>query len=363
MMPFIDLRSQYLQIKDKILNRIDNVLEHGQYIMGPEVEELEKKLATYVGVKHAITMGNGTDALLAPLMALNIRPGDEIITTSFSFFATAEMISLAGATPVFVDIDPETFTMDPEQLQSKITAKTKVIIPVSLYGQTADMDKINTIAAQHQLTVLEDAAQSFGATYKGKKSGNLSHVAATSFFPAKPLGCYGDGGACFTNDDDMAKALKEIRNQGQEKRYYHTRIGMNARLDTIQCAILIEKLAIFPDELKKREKIAKIYHEILSPKIKVMKIAPERTCAYAQYTIQHENRDQLQKSLQEHGIPTSVHYPLPINKQPVYAKMGRDKEVYPHADLAAQQVLCLPMHPYLSELEAETIAKTVLQYC
>ncbi len=359
-MPFIDLKTQYEQIKDKVWARMNTVLEHGQYIMGPEVAELEKELAQFTGAKHAITMSNGTDALLVPMMALGIGPGDEVITTAFSFFATAEMISLIGATPVFADIDHETYTIDPKDIIKKITPKTKAIIPVSLYGQTADMDMINSIAKEHNLFVIEDAAQSFGATYKGKKSCNLSLVAATSFFPAKPLGCYGDGGACFTNDDNLATAMKEIRNQGQEKRYYHTRIGINGRLDTLQCAILLEKLAIFPQEVKKRQHVANIYDRLLSNKIKVMKIAPERTCVYAQYTIEVENRENLQKELHNQGIPTSVHYPLSINKQPVYQKMGYDKLVCEKSDHAASHVISLPMHPYLTDLEVETIAKTVI---
>jgi UDP-2-acetamido-2-deoxy-ribo-hexuluronate aminotransferase len=362
MMPFIDLKSQYASIKDKVQQRINNVLEHGQYIMGPEVEELEKALAEYVGVKHAVTMGNGTDALLVPLMALGIGAGDEVITTAFSFFAAAEMISLIGAKPVFVDIEPGTYNIDASAIESKITSKTKAIIPVGLYGQTADMDAINMIAAKHGLFVIEDAAQSFGATYKGKKSGNLALCASTSFFPAKPLGCYGDGGANFTNDDTLAKAFKEIRNQGQEKRYFHTRIGINGRLDTLQCAILLEKLAIFPMEVQKRHQIAAIYDSILSKKVKVINVAPERTCVYAQYTIEVENRDQFAVALHEHGIPTSVHYPLSLNKQPVYKSLGYHNESFAHSDHAASHVISLPMHPYLSELEVETIAKTVLKY-
>lgn len=360
MMPFIDLKTQYELIKDKIWTRMNTVLEHGQYIMGPEVTELENELAKFTGAKHAITMSNGTDALLVPMMALGIKPGDEVITTAFSFFASAEMISLAGATPVFADIDPETYTICPQEILKKITPKTKAIIPVSLYGQTPDMDAINTIAKEHNLFVLEDAAQSFGATYKGKYSCNLSLVSSTSFFPAKPLGCYGDGGACFTNDDELAKIMKEIRNQGQEKRYYHTRIGINGRLDTLQCAILLEKLAIFPAEIKKRQHIADVYRKFLDNKVKVMQVAPERTCVYAQFTIEVDDRESLQKELSNHGIPTSVHYPLSLNQQPVYKDLGYDKDLCPKSDHAASNVISLPMHPYLSDLEVETIAKTVL---
>lgn len=360
MMPFIDLKTQYDNIKEKVWNRMNQVFEHGQFIMGPEVSELEAALAKFTGAKHAITMSNGTDALLVPLMALGIKPGDEVITTAFSFFASAEMISLLGAVPVFADIDPNTYTIDPQDILKKITSKTKAIIPVSLYGQTPDMDAINSIASEHKLFVLEDAAQSFGATYKGKSSCNLSLVSSTSFFPAKPLGCYGDGGACFTNNDELATAMKEIRNQGQEKRYYHTRIGINGRLDTLQCAILLEKLAIFPGEIKKRQHIAEVYRKFLNNKVKSMLIAPERTCVYAQFTIEVDDRDALQKELTNQGIPTSVHYPLSINQQPIYKSLGLDKDVCPKSDYAASHVISLPMHPYLSDLEVETIAKTVL---
>lgn len=359
-MPFIDLKTQYELIKENVWKRMNTVLDHGQYIMGPEVTELENELAKFAGVKHAITMGNGTDALLVPLMALGIKPGDEIITTAFSFFATAEMISLSGATPVFADINPDTYLIDADDIAKKITSKTRAIIPVSLYGQTADMDRINTMAKEHGLFVLEDGAQSFGATYKGKHSCNLSLVSSTSFFPAKPLGCYGDGGACFTNDDELAKALKEIRNQGQERRYYHTRIGINGRLDTLQCAILLEKLKIFPQEIKKRQHIAKLYKNHLEGKIKVMSVPSENTCVYAQFTIEVNNREDFQKNLQEQGIPTSVHYPISLNKQPVYKTLGYDKIKLSNSDHAADHVISLPMHPYLTDLEVETIAKTVL---
>lgn len=360
MMPFIDLKTQYKHIKPKIMKRIETVLEHGQYILGPEVEELERELAAFVGCEYAITMSNGTDALMVPMMAMGIGPGDEVITSAFSFFATAEMISLVGATPVFVDIDPATYTIDVAQIEKYITPKTKAIVPVSLYGQTADMDALSALAKKHNLYLIEDGAQSFGATYKGRKSCNLSHVAATSFFPAKPLGCYGDGGAIFTNDSTLAKAMKEVRNQGQEKRYYHTRIGMNGRLDTLQCAILLEKLAIFPEEIQKRERIAQIYLKHLASKMKVMTVPKDQTCVWAQFTMEVDNRDQFQKLMQERGIPTSVHYPLPMNKQPVYqAEFGH--LIFEHTDNAAARVVSIPMHPYLTDLEAETIAKTVLE--
>ena len=360
-LPFIDLKTQYQKIKPKIQQRIDQVLEHGQYILGPEHDQLEAELAKYVGCKHAIAMSNGTDALLVPLMALGIGPGDEVITSAFSFFASAEVISFIGAKPVFVDIDPLTYTMDHKLLEAKITKKTKVIIPVSLYGQTADMDQINAIAKSHGIHVMEDAAQSFGATYKGKLSGNLSLVAGTSFFPAKPLGCYGDGGAIFTNDDKLASAMKEIRVHGQERRYYHTRLGINGRLDTLQCAILLEKLAIFPEEVKARHGIAKKYDQLLNGKVKNISVMPERTCIYAQYTIEVNDRETLAKKMQAEGIPTSVHYPLSINKQPYYQDLKMDTESFPLSDKAASQVICLPMHPYLKDHEIERVVNSVLK--
>jgi UDP-2-acetamido-2-deoxy-ribo-hexuluronate aminotransferase len=361
-MSFIDLKTQYQQIKKQVLERMEQVLEHGQYILGPEHDQFEKDLAKYVGCKHAIAMSNGTDATMVPLMALGIGPGDEVITTAFSFFATAEVISLVGAKPVFVDIDPLTYTLDHQKLEKAITKKTKAIMPVSLYGQTADMDQINAIASKHNLSVIEDAAQSFGATYKGKQSGNLSLVAGTSFFPAKPLGCYGDGGAIFTNDDQLATAMREIRVHGQERRYYHTRLGINGRLDTLQCAILIEKLKIFPSEVKARHTIAKKYDQLLAGKVKNISVMPERTCIYAQYTIEVNDRDSFAKKMQQDGIPTSIHYPLSLHKQPYYQNLKITNEEFPLSDLAASRVISLPMHPYLKDEEIERVAKAVLKY-
>lgn len=345
-MQFIDLKAQYETIKDKVQMRINNVLEHGMYINGPEIKEFEEKLAAYVGCKHAIAYGNGTDALLAPLMAMGIKPGDEVIVPAFTFYATSEMVSLLGATPVFADIDPQTYLIDVQDIKKKITSKTKCIIPVSLYGQIPEMDEINELALKHGIMVLEDAAQSFGATYKGKQSGNLTPIASTSFFPAKPLGCYGDGGAIFTNDSEMNKVLREIREHGSERRYYHTRVGLNARLDTIQCAILLEKLAIFPKEVELRHQIAKRYDEMLEG-IKKIKVQSHNTCVYAQYTIEVKNRDEVQKKLADVGVPTSVHYPLPLYLQPVYKnQFGHLKLI--HSENAANNVMSLPMHPYLS---------------
>jgi UDP-2-acetamido-2-deoxy-ribo-hexuluronate aminotransferase len=352
-MQFVDLKKQYETIKDKVQTRITKVLDHGMYINGPEVKELEAELSKYTGAKHAIACASGTDALFIPFLALGIKPGDEIIVPNFTFYATAEMVSLIGATPVFVDINPDTYLIDEKLIEKHVTKKTKGIIPVSLYGQTANMDAINEIAKKHGLFVLEDAAQSFGATYKGKKSCNLSSISATSFFPAKPLGCYGDGGAIFTNDDQLALAMREIKEHGSERRYHHTRIGVNGRLDTIQCTILLEKLAIFDWEVKERHRIAARYNKLLSG-IKVMKVPSDNTCVYAQYTIEIENRDQVIKKMTELGIPTSVHYPAPLHKQPVYLKEFGHLKI-PHSEAACARVLSLPMHPYLTEADQDKV--------
>ena len=358
-MEFIDLKSQQKRIRADIDARMARVLDHGQYILGPEINELEEKLAKFVGVKHCISNSNGTDALLLPLMAKGIGLGDEVLTTPFTFFATGEMISLAGAKPVFVDIDPNNYNINAELIEKSITSKTKAIMPVSLYGQCPDFDVINSIAGKHNLLVIEDGAQSFGATYKGKKSCGLSHVASTSFFPSKPLGGYGDGGACFTNDDEMAQALKELRVHGQEKRYHHTRIGMNGRMDTLQAAILLSKLEIFPEEVELRMKWGKIYKEMLGNNFKTQKLLPESTSVYAQFTIEVDNRDQFISRMKERGVPTAVHYPIPLHLQPVYKHHGFKKGDFPHAERAADRVVSLPMHPYLDEAIIEQVVSAV----
>jgi len=358
-MEFIDLKAQYRLVKDKINARIQKVLDHGQFIMGPEVAEVEAALAAYIGVKHAITVASGTDALFIAMLAAGIKPGDEVITTPFTFIATAEMIALLGATPVFVDIDPVTFNIDPALVEGAITAKTKAIMPVSLYGQCADMDALNAIAAKRGLTVIEDAAQSFGATQNGKKSCALSAIGCTSFFPAKPLGCYGDGGACFTDDDELAKKMRQIRNHGQDKRYHHPIIGMNGRMDTMQCAILIEKLAIFPDEVAAREKIGARYTAAFAPAVKTPVIAKGNTHVYAQYTISVENREKVAESLKNAGIPTAVHYPRPLHLQPAFAGLGKGEGSFPLAEKAANTVMSLPMGPYLTESDQNTVVAEV----
>ncbi len=354
--PFIDLKAQYNALRPQIHERINGVLEHGQYIMGPEVKELEEKLATYTGAKHCITVASGTEALLISLMALGVGPGDEVITTPFTFVATAEVIVLIGATPVYVDIEPDTCNINASQIEAKITAKTKAIIPVSLYGQPADMDEVNDVAARHgNIPVIEDAAQSFGATYKGKKSGNLSTIACTSFFPSKPLGCYGDGGAIFTNEDAIAQACREIRVHGQSQRYVHTRIGVGGRMDTLQCAIVLAKLDRFDWEVEQRIAIGRRYNVLLdNAGIKRAQQRPDRTSVFAQYTLLTKERDLLQKHLAEAGIPTAVHYPVPLNEQPAY-KYLCCPDCTPVAQQIAKQVMSLPMGPDLTNEQQQRI--------
>lgn len=347
--PFIDLKTQYQALKAEIDAAIHRVLDHGQYIMGPEVKELEDRLATYTGAKHCITCASGTEALLMSLMALGIGPGDEVITPPFTFVATAEVIVLLGATPVFVDVESDTGNINAELIEAAITPRTKAIMPVSLYGQTSDMDVINAIAAKHgDLPVIEDAAQSFGATYKGRKSCNLSTIGCTSFFPSKPLGCYGDGGAIFTNDDALAQAMREIRVHGQSQRYVHTRVGVGGRMDTIQCAVVLAKLARFEWEVQQRHEIGQRYNQLLDQAgIARIQQRPERTSVYAQYTVMVDSREELQKRLTEAGIPTAVHYPVPLNQQPAYKHLCCP-DCTPVAQLLAKRVMSLPMGPNLS---------------
>jgi len=353
--PFIDLKAQYKALQPQIRERINCVLEHGQYIMGPEVKELEDKLQTYTGAKHCITVASGTEALLISLMALGIEPGDEIITTPFTFVATAEVIVLLGAKPVFVDIEPDTCNIDAGKIEAKVTNKTKAIIPVSLYGQVADMDEINAIAEKHNLPVIEDAAQSFGAEYKGNKSCNLSTIGCTSFFPSKPLGCYGDGGAIFTNDDNLANACREIRVHGQSQRYVHTRVGVGGRMDTIQCAVVLAKFERFDWEVKQRQLIGQRYNELLAAaNIDLVTLRPDRTSVYAQYTVLVSDRDEMQKRLSEVGIPTAVHYPVPLNEQPVYKHLCCP-DCTPIAENIAMRVMSLPMSPDLSVKDQDKI--------
>lgn len=359
-MQFIDLAAQQARIKDKIDANIQKVLSHGQYILGPEVTELEEKLAAFTGSKHCITVANGTDALQIAQMAFGIGPGDEVITPGFTYIATAETVALLGAKPVYVDVCPKTYNLDPTKLEAAITSKTKAIIPVSLYGQCADFDAINAIANKYGIPVIEDAAQSFGASYKGKKSCNLTTVACTSFFPSKPLGCYGDGGAIFTNDDELAVVLRQIARHGQDRRYHHIRVGVNSRLDTLQAAILLPKLEIFAEEIQLRNQVASNYTQLLNeagvdttPFIEEHNIS-----AWAQYTVRVKNREQVQKKLSEQGIPTAVHYPIPLNKQPAVS----DSEArLPIGDEVADEVMSLPMHPYLTEQEQQRVVQALIK--
>ena len=355
-MQFIDLKTQSERIEARLFARFKTILDHGAYIMGPEVAEVEQALASFVGVEHALTVASGTDALLIALMALGVCAGDEVITTPFSFFATAEVIALLGATPVFVDIAPDTYNINAASIEAAITCKTKAIMPVSLYGQCADYDEINAIAKRYNLPVIEDAAQSFGATYKGRHSCGLTTIGCTSFFPSKPLGCYGDGGACFTNDSDLATRMNEIRLHGQSKRYHHTRLGINGRFDTIQAGFLLEKLTIFPEEIQLRQQVADRYQELLATAFRLPVIKPHNTSVFAQYTLNVEDRDQVQKALQEQGIPTAVHYPLGLHEQPIFKTMFPGEQHFPNTERAARRVLSIPMHPYLIREDQEKIA-------
>ena len=358
-MEFIDLKAQYHASRDTINERIQAVLDHGQYIMGPEVAELEGRLAHFTGARHCITVASGTEALVIALMALGIQPGDEVITTPFTFIATAEAIVLLGATPVFADIDAATCNIDPTLIEALITPRTRAIMPVSLFGQPADMEEINAIATRHRLAVIEDAAQSFGATYQGRKSCNLSTVGCTSFFPSKPLGCYGDGGALFTSDDELAQAMREIRVHGQSRRYVHTRIGVGGRMDTLQCAIVLAKLERFEWELHQRAKLAARYDALLSGRIGLVGRGPERSSVYAQYTVVVAERERLQAHLHAAGIPTAVHYPVPIHRQPAYAHLS-DPDCCPVAVEMAARVMSLPMGPHLSAASVDRVALTLL---
>ena len=379
-MQFIDLAAQQARIKQKIDANIQKVLAHGQYILGPEVSELEEKLAAFTGAKYCISVANGTDALQIAQMAFGIGPGDEVITPGFTYIATAETVALLGAKPVYVDVCPKTYNLDPTKLEAAITPRTKAIIPVSLYGQCADFDAINAIANKYGIPVIEDAAQSFGATYKGKQSCNLSTVSCTSFFPSKPLGCYGDGGAIFTNDDELAIVLRQIARHGQDRRYHHIRVGVNSRLDTLQAAILLPKLEIFAEEITLRQQVAQRYSQLffatestetteknisnhsvpsvdsVAKKITLPFIEEHNTSVYAQYTIQVDNRDQVQAKLNEAGIPTAVHYPIPLNKQPAV----EDKNVQlPIGDAVAEKVMSLPMHPDMTEEQQVLVVKAL----
>jgi UDP-2-acetamido-2-deoxy-ribo-hexuluronate aminotransferase len=358
---FIDLKSQYAALKAPIAERMQRVLDHGQYIMGPEVKELEDRLAAYTGAAHCITVASGTEALLISLMALGLQPGDEVITTPFTFAATAEMIVLIGGVPVFADIEPDTCSIDASKIEALITPRTRAIMPVSLYGQVADMEAINTIAARHRLAVIEDAAQSFGATYQGKKSCNLSALGCTSFFPSKPLGCYGDGGAVFTNDAALAQACREIRVHGQSARYRHTRVGVGGRMDTLQCAVVLAKLERFEWEIARRLALGRRYRQELTGVrgLRLLSVRDDRDCVWAQYTVFVEHRAAVQAELTAQGIPTAVHYPKPVHHQAAYARYANAADC-PNSVFAGQQVMSLPMSADLSDAQQDRVVSAVL---
>jgi UDP-2-acetamido-2-deoxy-ribo-hexuluronate aminotransferase len=359
-MDFIDLKTQYAALREDINARIQRVLDHGQYVMGPEVKELEDRLAAWTGAKHCVAVASGTEALLIALLALEVKPGDEVVTTPFTFAATAEMIALIGAKPVFVDVEEDTANIDVSKMEAAITPRTRAIMPVSLYGQPADMDEINAIAARHKLPVIEDAAQSFGATYKGRKSCNVSTIGCTSFFPSKPLGCYGDGGAIFTSDDALARAMREIRVHGQSGRYQHTRIGVGGRMDSIQCAVVLAKMERFEWEIRQRITIGSHYDALLSSSshIKKLKVKADRTSVYAQYTVRVAERTRFEQELKARGIPSAVHYPLSLHQQPAYAA-GYAGQSFPVSERLAREVISLPMHADLDEATQQRIVAAV----
>ena len=360
---FIDLKTQQDRIRPALESGIHRVLHHGRYVMGAEIETLEERLAQMAGIEHCVCVSSGTDALLIALMALEIGPGDEVITSPFTFFATAEVIALLGATPVYADIDPQTFNIDAAKIEAAITERTRAIMPVSLYGQCAEMDEINAIGQRHSVPVIEDAAQSFGATYRGQRSCALSEVACTSFFPAKPLGAYGDGGACFTRDENLALKFRQIRDHGQDRRYHHVHLGVNGRLDTMQAAVLLAKLDIFEDEISRRQVVAQRYAQQLvsledESKLALPMVRSHNTSSWALYTIRVQGRDQVQQALTRNGIPTAVHYPMPLYRQPALAQSEAN---CPESDRAAREVLSLPMHPYLGEMAQERVSQTLAE--
>jgi len=358
--PFIDLKTQYETYKDEIDAAMSEVVSSAYFIGGPVLARTEENLAAYCGVKHAIGVASGTDALLVALMALDLQAGDEVITTPFTFIATAEMVAFLGAVPVFVDIDEATYNINPELIEAKITEKTKAIIPVSLYGQVADMDAINQIAMKHGIPVIEDAAQSFGAEYKGKRSCALSKIATTSFFPAKPLGCFGDGGAVFTDDDDLARKIRSIMNHGQGERYMHQYIGFNGRFDAIQAAVVDVKLKHFDDEIAKRQTIAKRYDEGLKGHVVTPFVAENSLSVYAQYSIRVPNREAMMKHLGDANIPTAIHYPMPLYRQEAFLKYGVDPSQFPITEQVSKEIMSLPMSPFLKEEHQEHIINTIV---
>ena len=367
--PFIDLNSQYQQLKPQIDAAVLKVLSHGQYVMGPEIRELEAQLADYIGVKHCLACSSGTDALVIPLMAKGVGVGDAVFTSPFTFFASAESISLTGATPIFVDIDPNTYNLDPVKLKVAIQAviaegklNPKGIIPVDLFGIAADYDPINLIAKEFKLFVLEDAAQSFGAPYKGRKACGLADVGATSFYPAKPLGGYGDSGAIFTNNESVLETMVSLRVHGQATsgdKYDNVRIGLNGRMDTIQAAILLEKLKVYDAELKHRNDVAAAYTARLNDILKTPHVPENQGSVWAQYSVQHEKREHIREALQAQGIPTAVFYPVPIHLSTAYKFLGHKLGDFPISEGIAKQIFSLPMHPYLDNSQINQICDVI----
>ena len=358
---FANLQQQYQLYKTEIDEAMQSVLDKSNYIMGEEVTQLEEGLQNFTGAKHAITCSSGTDALLLAMMALDIQPDDEIITTPFTFIATAETIAFLKAKPVFVDIDEKTYNIDPSKIEEKITSKTKAIMPVSLYGQPADMDAIQAIADKHNLKVIVDGAQSFGATYRGKTDSNLGDISTTSFFPAKPLGCFGDGGAVFTNDEALAVKMKSLRVHGQSKRYHHKYIGLGSRMDTLQCAIVNVKLKYYAKDLLRRQNVADNYTKALEDKNLILPFLDgESTSAWAQYSVRVENRDDVQSKLKEQGIPTAVHYPMPLHLQEAFEYLGYKNGDFPISELISGEILSLPMNPYVKEEEIDYIKGKII---
>lgn len=354
-MDFIDLKAQYKKFEPAIRDRIQRVLEHGRFIMGPEIEELETALANYVGCRHAITVASGTDSLEIALRALGIGSGDEVVTVPFTWISTAEVVLQVGAKPVFVDIDPLDFNIAVDRIPSAITSRTKAILPVSLFGQMPDYDAINAIAEKHGIPVIEDAAQSFGATRHGRKSCGVTAIASTSFYPAKPLGCYGEGGALFTNDDDLAAKMRAIRTHGGIRRHFHDLVGMNGRFDTLQAAIMLGKWPGFEDEVVARNRLGARYSGKLRDVCQTPAIREGNTHVYAQYTIRVPDRDTLGDKLRAAGIPTAVYYPKCLHEQPVFSHLGHRLGDFPAAEAASREVLSLPLNPYLTEQEQDFV--------
>lgn len=362
-MEFIDLKTQYRRYQAEIDERMLRVMTHGHFVMGPEVAEIERDLARYISVKHCITGSSGTHTLEIALRALGIGPGDEVITVPFTWISTAEVIGLVGARPVFIDIEPETYNINIDLLESAITSRTKAILPVSLFGQMPDYDRINTVAATHSIPVIEDAAQSFGATRRGHKSGGVTTIGSTSFFPAKPLGCYGDGGALFTNDDALGEKMRAIRTHGGLQRHYHPLLGTNGRFDTLQAAVLLAKLPHFDWEVAERERIGGRYSATLQDVCTIPAIAPGNTHVYAQYTVRVPERDKVAEKLKAQGIPTAVYYPKCLHEQPVFGKLGYNWGDFPESEKASREVLSLPMHPFLSSEDQDKVIAAFRSAC